>query len=247
MRIHTIIFAFLLLGFAVACGDANTSAEPENQAADTTATDTDTSSVPPAQLHYLALGDSYTIGESVDYEERYPVQLVRRLADDDIYFRDPTIIATTGWTTTQLKDGIAEADLREAYDLVSLLIGVNNQYQNKPVDLYRTEFRELLETAIEFADRDTSRVFVLSIPDYAYTPFGQGRNPEKISQELDLYNTINRDITAEYGITYFDITPISRQGLADPELVAADKLHPSGKMYAAWVDLLYEDVRDNLQ
>ncbi len=247
MRMMMLFFTILMLGLGSACseGDALTT-EPVEIAVDTVATSPDTMPAPPEPLHYLALGDSYTIGQSVSYEERYPVQLVRRLQQDSIRMLDPTIIARTGWTTTQLKNAIAEASLRESYDLVSLLIGVNNQYQNKPIDLYRTEFTELLETALRLADRDTSRLFVLSIPDYAYTPFGQSTNPQKISREIDEYNKINQEITEAYGISYFNITPISRQGLSDPDLVASDRLHPSGKMYRLWVELLYRDIRDKL-
>ncbi len=242
-----LIFTILMLGVATACSeDGVLMTEPVEIVVDTVATSPDTTPEPPEPLHYLALGDSYTIGQSVGYEERYPVQLVRRLQRDSIRIPDPTIIARTGWTTTQLKDAVEQAPLRGSYDLVSLLIGVNNQYQNKPIELYRTEFTELLQTAIQLVNRDTSRVFVLSIPDYAYTPFGQNLNPQRISREIDEYNRINREITKAYGISYFDITPISRDGLQIPDLVASDRLHPSGKMYRLWVELLYDDIRDKL-
>lgn len=198
-------------------------------------------------LHYLALGDSYTIGERVPYEARYPIQLARQLQAEGILLTEPTIIARTGWNTTQLKNAIAAAELRPAYDLVSLLIGVNNQYQNMPIERYETEFRELLGTALRLAGGDTSRVFVLSIPDYAYTPFGQSSNPARISRELDAYNTINQAISQELGIARFDITPISRQGLAQPELVAPDRLHPSGEMYRRWVMLFFDFVKARLE
>lgn len=235
----------LLLGFTAwsSCNEEGfTLTEPTIVINDTIPIKPDTLPNAPETLYYLALGDSYTIGQSVNYEERYPVQLTRRLQQVDISISDPTIIAKTGWTTSQLKQAIADATLRESYDLVSLLIGVNNQYQNKPIELYRTEFRALLEMSIMLAGMDTSRVFVLSIPDYAFTPFGQSTNPQKISKELDMYNKINREITEEYGIDYFDITPISRKGLEDPALVASDRLHPSGKMYQRWVDLIVDAI-----
>ncbi len=196
-------------------------------------------------LHYLALGDSYTIGESVTYEERYPVQLVNRLRQKGINIAEPTIIARTGWTSGQLKQAIAAADLRKKYELVSLLIGVNNQYQGINIEVYKTEFQELIKKAIELAGGDRRRVFVISIPDYAYTPFG--RNSGTISTQIDAYNAINLSITASYGIQYFDITPISRKGLEKPELVASDGLHPSGKMYTLWVETMLPAILTKLQ
>lgn len=197
---------------------------------------------------YLALGDSYTIGESVVPQERYPVQLANQLRKSGISIQDPTIIATTGWTTLDLARAMGEAAHQQRpYSLVSLLIGVNDQYQNKPFDQYETNFRNLLDMAIELAGGDMDKVMVISIPDYAYTPFGQKQDPEKISQELDAYNAVNREITNQYNITYFDITPISRLGLIRPELVAGDQLHPSGTMYAEWVELMKDEVIDKFK
>ncbi len=199
-------------------------------------------------LHYLALGDSYTIGQSVSYQERWPVQLADRLraefSDTVYHIGQPDIIARTGWTTGNLLDAIAIADtLQPSYGLVSLLIGVNNQYQNRSVDIYRTEFRTLLEQAISLAGNNASRAIVLSIPDYAYTPFGQARSdPGRISTEIDAYNAINREITESYGVAYFNITLISRRGLAEPYLVAGDGLHPSGAMYTLWVEEVMDYV-----
>lgn len=193
-------------------------------------------------LFYLALGDSYTIGQSVAVNERYPVQLGDSLFLNNKDKIDVKIIARTGWTTSQLKQAIDNDDnLRSKYDLVSLLIGVNNQYQGRSLETYKVEFRELLEKAIALAGNDRNKVFVISIPDYAYTPFGNGN--ATISQEIDDFNAANKAITKELGIRYFDITPISRQGLNDTELVASDGLHPSGKQYTEWVELMLEDVR----
>ena len=189
---------------------------------------------PMAKISYLALGDSYTIGESVDPEDRWPDQLVARInAGDTLLFKSPQIIARTGWRTDDLINAIEESDIQSTYDLVSLLIGVNNQYQGKDIEIYQTEFRELLETAIGFAGEDSRRVLVVSIPDYGYTPFGQDDQP-KISEELDRYNNINRDISSEYNVMYVNITDISR--MFDPSLVAPDRLHPSGVQYGKWVD-----------
>jgi lysophospholipase L1-like esterase len=194
------------------------------------------------EITYLALGDSYTIGESVAEEERYPVQLSRKLGSYNIKVTDTKIIATTGWTTANLKNGITAAGISgKKYDIVSLLIGVNNQFQGRSVSEYKTEFIELLNQSIEFAQGDTNKVFVISIPDYGYTPFGQS-NQATISSGIDQFNAVNKQVADSLKVKYFDITPISRQGLNDPTLVATDGLHPSGKMYQQWVELMVEDV-----
>lgn len=191
-------------------------------------------------LFYLALGDSYTIGESVSVNERYPVQLGDSLFPQDTI--DVKIIAGTGWTTSDLQEEIGyDNDLRSRYDLVSLLIGVNNQYQGESLETYKVEFRALLEKSISLAGNNRNKVFVVSIPDYAYTPFGNGSTT--ISQEIDDFNAASKAIVDELGVQYFDITPISREGLNDTELVASDGLHPSGKQYTQWVELMLEDVR----
>lgn len=193
-------------------------------------------------LTFLALGDSYTIGESVAEGERWPVQLAKALTDKGVPVAPPKIIAVTGWRTDNLKNGIDIARIKEKYDLVSLLIGVNNQYQGKSAEDYAVEFEDLLKTAVQFADGDTSSVFVVSIPDYGYTPFGKP-NQEKISLELNEFNSINKKITESYGITYVPITDISRKGLEDPDLVAEDTLHPSGKQYTLWVERIMATLR----
>jgi lysophospholipase L1-like esterase len=190
---------------------------------------------------YLALGDSYTIGESVAENERWPVQLSGALRKKGRNIEGPTIIATTGWRTDNLKNAVNIARLKEEYGLVSLLIGVNNQYQGKPVEQFKIEFEELLETSIRLAGGKKENVFVVSIPDYGFTPFGKPKQ-EKISKELDEYNDISRTITEQHGIKYFYITEISRKGLEDPALVASDGLHPSAKMYSQWVELILKGL-----
>lgn len=189
------------------------------------------------ETKFLALGDSYTIGESVAESERWPNQLAAKLK-----IEQPRIIATTGWRTDQLKAAIEAANLKPEYDLVSLLIGVNNQYQGKPIEVYEREFEELLQTSIKLAKGKKKNVFIVSIPDYGYTPFGKAKQ-EKISEELDQYNAINKRIATKYGVKYFNITEISRKGLEDSELVAGDGLHPSGKMYEQWVEIIHSDLR----
>lgn len=198
--------------------------------------------IPMKEVTYLALGDSYTIGESVDSTERYPYLLSKDLEKFDIRVKERKIIATTGWTTTNLKDAIVNAGINgKKYDMVSLLIGVNNQYQGRSLEEYKTEFEELLNTSITFANGNKDNVFVISIPDYGYTPFGQS-NQTSISLEIDQFNEVNKKIADSLGVMYFDITPISRNGLSDPDLVASDGLHPSGKMYQQWVNLMIEEV-----
>ncbi len=193
-------------------------------------------------LRYLALGDSYTIGESVPEARRWPVQLAAALTARGVPVASPRIIATTGWRTDNLKQGIQAAQLQDEYDLVSLLIGVNNQYQGKPVDQYAAEYEELLAMAIGLAGGRKERVFVVSIPDYGYTPFGRSRR-EEISRALDEFNSINRRITEAHGVAYINITDLSRRGLDDPELVASDGLHPSGKQYALWVERMLKQLK----
>lgn len=194
------------------------------------------------KLKYLALGDSYTIGESVDPAQRYPVQIADSLKKRGYLMEDPRIIAVTGWTTSDLKTGIKASDPQGPYDLVSLLIGVNNQYRGMDINIYRTEFGELLDQSIYFAGNDTARVIVLSIPDWGVTPFASGRDREKIAGEIDQYNVINKEITLSKGIVWIDVTGISRLAESDATLIAGDGLHPSGTMYTEWVRLVLPEI-----
>ncbi len=184
---------------------------------------------------FLALGDSYTIGESVPENERWPVQLSRVLNERGQNVADPRIIATTGWRTDQLKKAVLDANLKNDWGMVSLLIGVNNYYQKKTAESYAPEFEELLKMAVELAGGKKENVFVVSIPDYGFTPFGKPKQ-EEITKGIDAFNAVNRDITRKMGIRYVEITDLTREGLAKPEYVAADGLHPSGKMYSLWVE-----------
>lgn len=195
-----------------------------------------TNETSPRNLRYLALGDSYTIGQSVCTTCRFPEQLKdsikKRLNSNDLI--SVNVIAQTGWTTTNLKSAIASQNPSTNYDLVTLLIGVNNQYQNKPFSLYEQEFPELVAIAIEKAQGKKENVIVVSIPDYAYTPFGNGNST--ISTQIDTYNNFAQNYCATNNITFINITDITRLGLVQPNLVASDGLHPSELAYSKFVE-----------
>lgn len=183
----------------------------------------------------LSLGDSYTIGEGVEERFTWSKQLVDILNRDERHFQNPRIIAKTGWTTGELALAIEQEHLQENYDLVTLLIGVNNQYRGLSPEQYSIEFRALLNQSIKFAAGNLSHVIVLSIPDWGKTPFAKDRNQHQISTEIDQYNRINKEISAELNVDYCNITELSRMYFTDDYLVE-DKLHYSGKMYALWAD-----------
>ncbi|WP_428328678.1 SGNH/GDSL hydrolase family protein [Mucilaginibacter sp.] len=198
-------------------------------------------------LNYLALGDSYTIGEAVPQVQSFPYQLTNALNVDKLGVNAPTIIATTGWTTDDLISAIVRSNINgKKYDFVTLLIGVNDQFQRLSQDNYRTKFVQVLHTAINFAKGDTSRVFVLSIPDYGVTPFAGGQD-SIIGPDIDQFNAINKAESTKAGVHYLDITAISRQAANDLTLVAPDGLHPSGKMYMLWVAQLEPMVKAKLK
>ena len=183
---------------------------------------------------YLALGDSYTIGESVAETDRWCVQLATLLSKEKIMTATPDIIAKTGWTTAELNDGIVAAKNGAQYDVVSLLIGVNNQYRGQSLERYRTEFKALLQTSIKFAKGRSDRVFVLSTPDWGVSPFANGRDTAKISREIDAFNAVAREESERAMVVFVDITPQSRLGRGDASMIAKDGLHFSGKMYQLW-------------
>jgi lysophospholipase L1-like esterase len=193
-------------------------------------------------VKFLALGDSYTIGESVTAAERWPAQLMDSLSARGLDYSDSKIIATTGWRTDNLAEAIQHSKIKTEYTLVSLLIGVNNFYQGKSIENYGREFEGLLKTAIKLAGGKKSRVFVLSIPDYGYTPFGK-KDQVAISKGIDAFNKINESVAQKLNVKYYNITDISRRGLAEPDLVAFDGLHPSGKMYTEWIDRILSDAK----
>jgi lysophospholipase L1-like esterase len=204
--------------------------------------------LPDTVFSYLALGDSYTIGQSVNVADRYPNQTTALLLKDSIKFFPPEIIAQTGWTTTNLLNKInTSPPAKKTYDIVTLLIGVNNQYQGLSQQQYRTEFTSLLNRSIQYTNNNAKRVIVLSIPDYSVTPYASGSDKIKIASEIDAFNMINKEISLTAGVGYLDITPSTRMAATDPELVAYDGLHPSGKEYAKWASRLYFMIKEALR
>jgi lysophospholipase L1-like esterase len=187
---------------------------------------------------YLALGDSYTIGQSVAPQERYPVLLADALRKDGVDVGEPTIIARTGWTTRNLLDAMDRADLKGSYELVTVLIGVNNQFQGRGIEEYRTELKEVLEKGVKLAGGKREHVVAVSIPDWGATPMGRGSGPEVIGKQIDLFNEVKAQECKKLGISLVDVTGISRRAVVEPDLIAGDGLHPSGKMYGLWVEVL---------
>ncbi len=196
---------------------------------------------------YLALGDSYTIGEQVSSDMNFPHQAVAMLKKQQVDVGNPVIIATTGWTTDELAASIREHNINETFSFVSLLIGVNNQYRGRTVENYREEYTQLLNKSIGFAGGKPERVFVLSIPDWGVTPFAEGRDRAKIAHEIDAYNAAKKEITLAHKCHYIEITESTRQNGHNPAYLAADGLHPSGKEYAIWAERLAAEVEKELK
>jgi lysophospholipase L1-like esterase len=196
---------------------------------------------------YLALGDSYTIGQSVAENERFPAQTVALLRAQNITIKDPQYIAVTGWTTANLMAAINTQNPQGPFDVVTLLIGVNDQYQGVDTATYRTRFTQLLNKAVQLAGAKASHVFVLSIPDYSATPFVQQADKARVRKEVDLFNAINKQVTLQNNIAYIDITPSTRQAETNASLIANDGLHPSGLEYKKWAEMLAPLMKKVLQ
>jgi lysophospholipase L1-like esterase len=210
-----------------------------------------------ASFTYLALGDSYTVGEGLETMDSFPFQVVRKLNENvprtkvvdesaAVLFERPLVIAATGWTTSELIEAIRKAEINAKFDIVTLLIGVNNQYRGLAPDEYAKEFEQLASVALAFADNDASKVIVLSIPDWSATPFAAELDRESIRLAIDRFNLINRQISLQHGFHYIDITEGSRNALTDPSLVAQDQLHPSATEYRKWCDKLVHIISQRL-
>ena len=228
------LFSLLFLALLTNCSDLN-GPSPVEEVATT-----------PKSVRFLALGDSYTIGQSVPEPDRWPNQLAKWLVEQAVQVDSTMIIARTGWRTDNLTAGVNTQMPDSNFNLVGLLIGVNNQYQGRPIAQYEIEFRQLLERSVAQAGGRNPQVFVVSIPHYGFTPFGAS-DQSNISTEIDAFNAVNKRITDQAGIQYFDITPISRRGLVEPDLVASDGLHPSGKQYRLWVESMQNRIFEMLE
>ncbi len=200
-----------------------------------------------SMITYLALGDSYTIGELVPSKDNFPHQTVGLLRKKKIDVTDPVIIATTGWTTDELAASIMEHNINETFSIVTLLIGVNNQYRGRSLDNYKAEFEQLLNQAIKFSGNKPEHVFVLSTPDWGATPFAEGKDRQKIAHEIDAYNTAEEEIVKRHTCHYLEITKSTRENGMNPVFLAEDKLHPSGSEYAIWAERLSEQIAAELQ
>ena len=200
--------------------------------------------MPEQNFTFLALGDSYTIGESVMLQESFPYQTVQLLRKNGLNFNAPELIAKTGWTTDELLDQISKTLFSPAYNIVTLLIGVNNQYRGFEMEIYKKEFETLFKKAISLAANNANHVIVLSIPDWGVTPFATGRDQKKIADEIDAYNQINEELTKSFHSHYINITGFTREALVDMDLLATDQLHPSGKDYSRWAEKLAAKIRE---
>lgn len=198
-------------------------------------------------LTYLALGDSYSIGESVLLYQSFPYQVVQLLRKKGLNFSAPEIIARTGWTTDELSAGIGACRFLPQYNYITLLIGVNNQYRGRTVEEYKVEFETLLKQALQFGEGKKERVIVLSIPDYSVTPFAASMDQEKIAKEIDLFNSVSKAVSIQYKVHYIDITPESREASGDQSFLAEDKLHPSAKAYKKWAEKVADIIYGQLK
>lgn len=234
-RLFLIILSFAVFYLLLACKKQNTMAYTAPQVNNG------------IYKNYLALGDSYTIGQSVLAAERFPAQTLSILSQSNISFNAPEYIAQTGWTTGNLINAMnASPPSKTTYDFVTLLIGVNNQYQGRSQAEYATEFTVLLDKAILYAGNREKRVAVLSIPDWSATPYANGRDKALIALQIDSFNIINKQIALAKGVNYIDITPSTRMAATDLSLVATDGLHPSGKEYSKWAVLLAQVIQATL-
>jgi lysophospholipase L1-like esterase len=196
---------------------------------------------------YLALGDSYTIGEAVPLQKNFPYQVVQLLRRKEYNFCAPEIIAKTGWTTDELHEAIAQSLLLSKYDFVTLSIGVNNQYRGRDAIEYKQQFEEIVKKAIELTNGKKEHVLIISIPDYSVTPYAQSLDAGKISKEIEVFNSINKALSIQYKVQYVDITSHSREAKESTNLLAQDGLHPSEKQYAKWAEKIVEVITTQLK
>lgn len=238
MKIYVIVFVSVFLSQACKMGIDNGKFE------NTEEIESDT--IGQTGLRFLALGDSYTIGQNVTVAERWPVILAKDLAQLNIKVRNPEIIATTGWTTANLLSRLSNYNPTQTFDMVSLLIGVNNQFQEQSIETYKNEFRALLTKSVAYTGGRREKVFVLSIPDWGVSQYAAGYNRSKIAQEIDQFNAVAKEECLKEKILFINITDISRQALNDPTMLANDGLHFSGKMHKLWVDAVIPQIKPGM-
>ena len=187
---------------------------------------------------FIALGDSYTIGEGVNEDERWPNQFVDVAYESGVDFDQPMIIAETGWKTYDLLNAIDQTNFTKKYDYISLLIGVNNQFNSRPIDEFEEDLNKLMDEMKRIKKNDGS-IIIISIPDWGYTPFGESSDMSDISEQINLFNSSLRKFATTNGLKYVDVTEISRRGINEPDLITNDNLHPSGIMYLEWAKKIY--------
>ena len=235
--IRIIIISFFLL--SVSCNPQNTVELSNIENDNFESVEIDLINSGDSKLSFLALGDSYTIGEGVNENERWPNQFVEVAYENGLDFEKPEIIAETGWKTFDLLNAISQTNFTQKYDYVSLLIGVNNQFNSRSIDEFEEDLNKLMDK-MNSLKKSNGNIIIISIPDWGYTPFGNSYNREKISSEINLFNNSLITFANSYGLKYVDVTEISRRALNESNLLASDNLHPSGLMYLEWAKKIYE-------
>ena len=243
MRLHLIFKIFFLLTVMSGC-TSNTNYNDEDlnidrdDLSDTLIVEDNLNTPRESQYSFIALGDSYTIGEGVNEDERWPNQFVDVAYENGVDFDQPMIIAETGWKTYDLLNAINQTNFTKKYDYISLLIGVNNQFNSRPIDEFEEDLNKLMDEMKRIKKNDGS-IIIISIPDWGYTPFGESSDMSDISEQINLFNSSLRKFATTNGLKYVDVTEISRRGINEPDLITNDNLHPSGIMYLEWAKKIY--------
>ena len=243
MRLHLIFKIFFLLTVMIGC-TSNTNYNDEDlnidrdDLSDTLVVEDNLNNPRESPYSFIALGDSYTIGEGVNEDERWPNQFVDVAYENGVDFDQPMIIAETGWKTYDLLNAINQTNFTKKYDYISLLIGVNNQFNSRPIDEFEEDLNKLMDEMKRIKKNDGS-IIIISIPDWGYTPFGESSDMSDISEQINLFNSSLRKFATTNGLKYVDVTEISRRGINEPDLITNDNLHPSGIMYLEWAKKIY--------
>ena len=243
MRLHLIFKIFFLLSVIIGC-TSNTNYNDEDlnidrdDLGDTLVLEDNLNTPRESPYSFIALGDSYTIGEGVNQNERWPNQFVDVAYENGVDFDQPIIIAETGWKTYDLLNAINQTNFTKKYDYISLLIGVNNQFNSRPIDEFEEDLNKLMDEMKRIKKNDGS-IIIISIPDWGYTPFGESSDMSDISEQINLFNNSLRKFATTNGLKYVDVTEISRRGIKEPDLITNDNLHPSGTMYLEWAKKIY--------